>query len=151
MLDEKLKEIHQELKPYYGKQEELIEKSREKKQYLTTRVDTYLQRKNLENIDIRKTAKRLCCSKDLIEKRYHNLLEQQKPKEKVNVATNTGKDLKVDLGKIESEVNQSPKLDLNDFEDSAPILPQSGDDDEELYDLQKELEAKFDELFGPLD
>ena len=60
---------------------------------------------------------------------------EEKSKEKVNVATSTGKDLKVDLGKIESEVNQSPKLDLNDFEDSAPILPQSGDDDEELYDL----------------
>lgn len=86
---------------------------------------------------------------------------EEKSKEKVNVATSTGKDLKVDLGKIESEVNQnsntvmsnakSQTLDLNDFEDSAPILPQSGDDDDELYDLQKELEAKFDELFGPLD
>ena len=90
---------------------------------------------------------------------------EEKPKEKASVATSTGKELKVDLGKIESEVNQGPKidsqvntakpqnqaLDLNDFEDSAPVLPQGGDDDEELYDLQKELEAKFDELFGPLD
>ena len=90
---------------------------------------------------------------------------EEKPKEKTSVATSTGKELKVDLGKIESEVNQGPKidsqvntakpqnqtLDLNDFEDSAPVLPQGGDDDEELYDLQKELEAKFDELFGPLD
>lgn len=25
------------------------------------------------------------------------------------------------------------------------------DTDEEAYDLQKELEAKFDELFGPID
>ncbi len=90
---------------------------------------------------------------------------EDKLKEKASVATSTGKELKVDLGKIEGEVNQSPKidsqvntakpqnqtLDLNDFEDSAPVLPQGGDDDEELYDLQKELEAKFDELFGPLD
>ena len=90
---------------------------------------------------------------------------EEKPKEKASVATSTGKELKVDLGKIESEVNQSSKidsqvntakpqnqaLDLNDFEDSAPVLPQGGDNDEELYDLQKELEAKFDELFGPLD
>ena len=90
---------------------------------------------------------------------------EEKPKEKASVATSTGKDLKVDLGKIGSEINQGPKidsqvntaklqnqtLDLNDFEDSAPVLPQGGDDDEELYDLQKELEAKFDELFGPLD
>ena len=35
---------------------------------------------------------------------------------------------------------------LEDFGDEAPVLPQ---DDE--YDLQKELEAKFDELFGPID
>ena len=41
----------------------------------------------------------------------------------------------------------SPALDLNDFND-APMLPQ---DDDDSYDLQKELEAKFDELFGPLD
>ena len=40
-------------------------------------------------------------------------------------------------------------LDLNDFEEKAPILPQ--DNEDEMYDLQKELEAKFDELFGPLD
>ena len=35
----------------------------------------------------------------------------------------------------------------NDFD--APILPQQ-DDDDVAYDLEKELEAKFDELFGPL-
>ena len=40
-------------------------------------------------------------------------------------------------------------LDLNNFEEKAPILPQ--DNEDEMYDLQKELEAKFDELFGPLD
>ena len=42
----------------------------------------------------------------------------------------------------------APILDLNDFkEEEAPMLPQ----DDDMYDLQKELEAKFDELFGPLD
>ena len=30
-----------------------------------------------------------------------------------------------------------------------PILPQENEED--TYDLQKELEAKFDELFGPID
>ena len=39
------------------------------------------------------------------------------------------------------------ELNLDDFDD-APMLPQ---DDDDTYDLQKELEAKFDELFGPLD
>ena len=38
---------------------------------------------------------------------------------------------------------------LNPIEENdAPMLPQ---DDDDTYDLQKELEAKFDELFGPLD
>ena len=41
-------------------------------------------------------------------------------------------------------------LDLNmQNEGNAPMLPQ--DDEEDTYDLQKELEAKFDELFGPLE
>ena len=40
-------------------------------------------------------------------------------------------------------------IDLEDFNDS-PTLPQAEEKSEE-YDLQKELEAKFDELFGPLD
>ena len=55
---------------------------------------------------------------------------------------------------IDSKENIEQKektLDLNDFEDSAPILPQGNEEDDDLYDLQKELEAKFDELFGPLD
>ena len=52
---------------------------------------------------------------------------------------------------IQNAVNASTKDDhiihLDDFDD-APMLPQ---DDDDTYDLQKELEAKFDELFGPLD
>ncbi len=41
-------------------------------------------------------------------------------------------------------------LDLNmQNDDNAPMLPQA--DEEDTYDLQKELEAKFDELFGPLE
>lgn len=42
-----------------------------------------------------------------------------------------------------------PTLDLEDFKEEAPILPQENEDD--VYDLQKELEAKFDELFGSMD
>lgn len=36
-------------------------------------------------------------------------------------------------------------------EEQAPILPQESEAEELDADLQKELEAKFDELFGPLD
>ena len=56
----------------------------------------------------------------------------------------------------ETTTNNVSKLDLNEIEDDAPILPFNDSDDndkkeDEEYDLQKELEAKFDELFGPLD
>jgi hypothetical protein len=47
---------------------------------------------------------------------------------------------------IKKELQPEP-LDLNSFEE-APVLPQETED---TYDLQKELEAKFDELFGPID
>ena len=49
--------------------------------------------------------------------------------------------------KPDIKLDEKPPLDLNDFED-APMLPQDNESD---YDLQKELEAKFDELFGPID
>ena len=42
--------------------------------------------------------------------------------------------------------NQSAPNDEN-----APILPMDDDKQDDDYDLQKELEAKFDELFGPID
>ena len=54
--------------------------------------------------------------------------------------------------KTENTEKQENKLDLNSF-DEAPVLPQEplkDEEDDDIYDLQKELEAKFDELFGPL-
>lgn len=48
---------------------------------------------------------------------------------------------------VTPQKEEKNELNLDDFDD-APMLPQ---DDEDTYDLQKELEAKFDELFGPLD
>ena len=48
--------------------------------------------------------------------------------------------------------NTASKLDFYELEDEAPVLPFNNErNDKEEYDLQKELEAKFDELFGPLD
>ena len=62
---------------------------------------------------------------------------KEKKEEKLNEIKNT-------------EKSGEPKtLDLNSFDD-APILPQDPIEDDDTYDLQKELEAKFDELFGPL-
>ncbi len=47
--------------------------------------------------------------------------------------------------------SENNKLDIQDDDiNDAPILPMEGEPEDE-YDLQKELEAKFDELFGPID
>ena len=67
---------------------------------------------------------------------------------------------KPENNKNNEEINTSSKLDLDNlFEDEfeeinqteekkeEPALPTNDDE----YDLQKELEAKFDELFGPID
>ncbi len=59
------------------------------------------------------------------------------------------------VGQKVEEIEEEPKkqevgtLNLEEFND-APILPQESEE-EDSYDLQKELEAKFDELFGPID
>ncbi len=59
------------------------------------------------------------------------------------------------INEISNKINKENKkeeiqpLNLEDFND-APILPQE-EEGEDSYDLQKELEAKFDELFGPID
>ena len=54
------------------------------------------------------------------------------------------------LSKIDVD-KKIEKLSLEDIDnDDAPMLPMNEDPEDE-YDLQKELEAKFDELFGPID
>ena len=54
-----------------------------------------------------------------------------------------------------TQENKEPVIDLLDFEDfDSPTLPQDQEDEKpQLFteDIQKELEAKFDELFGPMD
>lgn len=61
---------------------------------------------------------------------------------------------KVEVSPSKEDIKKEDKLlegmlDLDLDLDDAPVLPQDEEDD--TYDLQKELEAKFDELFGPLD
>ena len=55
---------------------------------------------------------------------------------------------------LQKQKQQEPVIDLlDDFEDfNSPTLPQE-EEKKELFtqDLQKELEAKFDELFGPME
>ena len=64
---------------------------------------------------------------------------------------NTSTKNKIDtVNQVKENKNSVKPLNLKEF-DNSPILPQSNEKDDDEYDLQKELEAKFDELFGPLD
>ena len=71
-----------------------------------------------------------------------DLFEDEDKKESVPEVKNNTSVNTEDTETLDSLLN--PNVDAD-----APLLPQ--DEDEDTYDLQKELEAKFDELFGPLD
>lgn len=71
-----------------------------------------------------------------------DLFEDEDKKESVPEVKNDTSVNKEDTETLDSLLN--PNVDAD-----APLLPQ--DEDEDTYDLQKELEAKYDELFGPLD
>ena len=61
-------------------------------------------------------------------------------------------DTKEEVAKQEKQTANNDTIDLLDFNDfDAPTLPQE-EEKPQLFtqDLQKELEAKFDELFGPM-
>ena len=80
------------------------------------------------------------------------------------VATANSNTSNIDTNQISNSVptinslmdeSQAPFIPI-DKEDDAPILPMEedihdNDSDDNEYDLQKELEAKFDELFGPIE
>ena len=64
-----------------------------------------------------------------------------------NNSANNSKD-ETELNDINLENNNENIVDnKKESAEDAPMLPQ----EEDTYDLQKELEAKFDELFGPID
>jgi len=50
-----------------------------------------------------------------------------------------------------ADIPNNPAGKLESSTDTAPTLPQDSADDALPYDVQKELEAKFDELFGAFD
>ena len=62
-----------------------------------------------------------------------------------------GKELEkeITLDELENSKLRENQPKNSQEELNAPILPQLEEDDND-YDLQKELEAKFDELFGPI-
>ena len=74
--------------------------------------------------------------------------KEQKPQNEIKVE-NTVDNLVEDIKK---EVEPKQESTVASVETEAPILTQEQEDDEVFsIDVQKELEAKFDELFGPMD
>ena len=91
---------------------------------------------------------------------YNPYVEDKKEEKVQNLKVESLDDLFDDEPEIKDEQPKTTEakienkklepLQLSDFEEEAPILPQELED-EDTYDLQKELEAKFDELFGPIE
>ena len=80
--------------------------------------------------------------------------EEQQVEQQAEQHTNPVSSFATDDNSLENTIETFDLKGFDEQEDSnsAPILPQFDDNtDNEEYDLQKELEAKFDELFGPLD
>ena len=70
-------------------------------------------------------------------------IEEPEVKNKQVSNTNNENNFK---SQINDESKNKTQVGLLDDIEEAPMLPQ-----DDTYDLQKELEAKFDELFGPID
>ena len=72
--------------------------------------------------------------------------EEQKKNETREIKTPKIEKDKSKTDEIFEEETKSDKSTIEDKQSDSPTLPMA-----EEYDLQKELEAKFDELFGPID
>ena len=72
--------------------------------------------------------------------------EEQKKNETRELKTPKIEKDKSKTDEIFEEETKSDKSTIEDKQSDSPTLPMA-----EEYDLQKELEAKFDELFGPID
>ena len=72
--------------------------------------------------------------------------KEETKKEPIGVAT---------VADTQKETLATTVQELDDMFDDEPTFqrndPPKIQDEEDTYDLQKELEAKFDELFGPID
>lgn len=86
---------------------------------------------------------------------YNPYVEEDEEKSEPNLEIESLDDLfGDDKEKVESAFGDivAETKSTQEDEELAPIIPiESNNDEDETYDLQKELEAKFDELFGPID
>ena len=77
--------------------------------------------------------------------------DEPKKEEKEPVKVGEVKE-KIKVEKPSSDFQEIDDLFIDDQEQKVEEKEsQTVQDDEDTYDLQKELEAKFDELFGPMD
>ena len=99
-----------------------------------------------DNDKIKKTDLKVESLDDLFEEEPKEKKEE-KPQSEIPIE-NKAEDIVI--GKIKQEVEQKQENTIATAD--APILPQEQEEDEVFsIDVQKELEAKFDELFGPMD
>ena len=99
-----------------------------------------------DNDKIKKTDLKVESLDDLFEEEPKEKKEE-KPQSEIPIE-NKVEDIVI--GKTKQEVEQKQENTIATAD--APILPQEQEDDEVFsIDVQKELEAKFDELFGPID
>ena len=83
--------------------------------------------------------------------RFKNIVDSKNIKKEPPKTKEPKKESKPKEERPKQENKKIEKLSLDDIDtNDAPILPMNEDPEDE-YDLQKELEAKFDELFGPID
>ena len=85
-----------------------------------------------------------------------DLFEEEPKKEPVKVASSgeqtepiktVTENKEQSIDDLFGDLTMDSKIDKEEVVDKNPII----ENNEDTYDLQKELEAKFDELFGPLD
>ena len=97
---------------------------------------------------------------DLFDDVPENENKQETPKDQFVGGASKDNSLENSIENLNDSINNSQnarKMQLPEDDDFAPVLPQFDEsstikeDSNSDYDLQKELEAKFDELFGPLD
>jgi len=96
--------------------------------------------------------------KDLKVDSLDDLFEDEPPKTPAPEVPPIPETVKVDMSKLKvnlDDMPESPKPEEKEnpasgglAQEEAPILPQAN---EQEHDIQKEIEAKFDELFGPID